>query len=68
MILLTVYTARRSVKANHRSQRTPQFRTVSIFRRWRGAAAAERSQYRIVHVLVITQMSTGSGGSYVGGG
>jgi len=33
---------RSSMVANHRSQRTPRFRSVCILRQWRGAAAAER--------------------------
>ncbi len=40
---LRIFLSLRLTKLNHRSQRTPRFRSVCIPREWRGAAAPQRS-------------------------
>ena len=49
--------------ANHRRQRTPRFRSVCIPRQWRGAAAAERSRYRMEPASTIQHQTRGPWGT-----
>ncbi len=40
-----------SPSSNHRRQRTPRFRSVSVLRQWRGAAAPERWTARVAKLM-----------------